>query len=94
MVFRTHFSSSGEGGEHRNPRVASEGYLEPAPRMKSAPTPAQPSTPTESEDTGNSDLGDREVRSGSGGEENEEYQDDYITMGPVRHHNPVHENSA
>ncbi|KAK7441976.1 hypothetical protein BaRGS_00040543 [Batillaria attramentaria] len=143
-------------GEHRNPRVASDGYLEPHPLMKSAATCAQVNTTTASGDTGNSDpgeasnythlnprdeaaagdhytplrllgqggnssdytqlgpreenpvagsdgaytalmpvglSGDREV-SGSGGEGNEECQDDYIAMGPARRHNPVYENSA
>nr|KAG5688429.1 hypothetical protein BaRGS_001846 [Batillaria attramentaria] len=69
-------------GEHRNIRVASDGYLEPHPLMKSAATCAQVNTTTASGDTGNTDPGDREV-SGSGGEGNDEYQDDYIAMGPA-----------
>ncbi|KAK7443436.1 hypothetical protein BaRGS_00040454, partial [Batillaria attramentaria] len=133
-------------GEHRNPRVASDGYLEPHPRMNSASTRAQPNTTTASGDTGNTDpgeasnythlnprdeaaagdhytplrllgqggnssdytqLGPREENPVTGrdgaytalmpvglSEGNDEYQDDYIAMGPVRRHNPVYENSA
>ncbi|KAK7469510.1 hypothetical protein BaRGS_00036489 [Batillaria attramentaria] len=133
-------------GGHRNPRVASDGYLEPHPRMNSASTRAQPNTTTASGDTGNSDpgeasnythlnprdeaaagdhytplrllgqggnssdytrLGPRDANPVAGrdgaytalmpvglSEGNDEYQDDYIAMGPVRRHNPVYENSA
>ncbi|KAK7443435.1 hypothetical protein BaRGS_00040453 [Batillaria attramentaria] len=133
-------------GEHRNPRVASDGYLEPHPRMNSASTRAQPNTTTASGDTGNTDpgeasnythlnrrdeaaagdhytplrllgqggnssdytrLGPRDANPVAGrdgaytalmpvglSEGNDEYQDDYIAMGPVRRHNPVYENSA
>ncbi|KAK7469509.1 hypothetical protein BaRGS_00036488 [Batillaria attramentaria] len=133
-------------GGHRNPRVASDGYLEPHPRMNSASTRAQPNTTTASGDTGNTDpgeasnythlnprdepaagdhytplrllgqggnssdytrLGPRDANPVAGrdgaytalmpvglSEGNDEYQDDYIAMGPVRRHNPVYENSA